>query len=251
MLALLPMLSTASPPFLLASWVAVGESSSIERARAFERVYRNGEWLHGVDGARCTSGWSDVTAGQGAAALQAVTSVVATFGIRSIADVPCGDGCFAGALLNELRNRTKAPAVTYVGIDIVSDLVARNNDLLGDGITRFLSADVVTDDRALPPSELVFSRQMLQHLCTEDALRFIQRVARSSARFALLTTFETDSGFANTDIPCASGGYRPQDLTKPPFSLPPPLLLFNEKYPVDSRVALGLWPVRALRRRLL
>ena len=42
-----------------------------------------------------------------------------------------------------------------------------------------------------------------------------------------------------------------QDLTKPPFSLPPPLALFNERYPVDGRVALGLWSVRSLRHRLL
>ena len=92
---------------------------------------------------------------------------------------------------------------------------------------------------------------MLQHLCTDDALRFVRLVARSSARFVLLTTFATDDNFVNTDIPCASGGYRPQDLTKPPFNLPPPLMLFNERYPVDTRVSLGLWPVKALRHRLL
>ena len=92
---------------------------------------------------------------------------------------------------------------------------------------------------------------MLQHLCTDDAMRFIRQAARSSARFVLLTTFTTDDDFVNTDIPCASGGYRAQDLTKPPFSLPAPLLLFNEKYPVDPRVSLGLWPIRALRHRLL
>ena len=92
---------------------------------------------------------------------------------------------------------------------------------------------------------------MLQHLCTDDAMRFIRQAARSSARFVLLTTFTTDDDFVNTDIPCASGGYRPQDLTKPPFSLPAPLRLFSEEYPVDQRVALGLWPVKALRRRLL
>ena len=30
-----------------------------------------------------------------------------------------------------------------------------------------------------------------------------------------------------------------------------PLRLFSEEYPVDPRVSLGLWPVRALRHRLL
>jgi len=38
-----------------------------------------------------------------------------------------------------------------------------------------------------------------------------------------------------------SGGYRPQDLTKPPFSLPQPKVWWSEAYPKDSRVGLGLW----------
>ena len=221
--------------------------SSIERAHAFERVYSEGRWLHGADGAtRCASGWSDVTSGQGAAALQAIMKVVRVFDIRSIADVPCGDGCFTGAVLAALRNRT-VPAPVYVGVDIVRDLVEQNRARHADATTQFIEGDVVSGATPLPPAELIFSRQMLQHLCNDDALRFVHAVARSSARFALLTTFVTDSSFVNTDIACASGDYRPQDLTKPPFSLPPPLITFSEKYPVDSRVSLGLWPVRALR----
>ena len=57
----------------------------------------------------------------------------------------------------------------------------------------------------------------------------------------------TDDDFVNADIPCASGDYRPQDLTKPPFSLPRPLMLFSEEYPVDGRTSLGLWSVRQLK----
>ena len=112
-------------------------------------------------------------------------------------------------------------------------------------------ADVVASASPLPAADLLFSRQMLQHMCSEDALRFVRLVARSSARFALLSTFKTDDDFVNTDIPCASGGYRPQDLTKPPFSLPAPLFLFDEMYPIDRRISLGLWRVGALRHRLL
>ena len=91
----------------------------------------------------------------------------------------------------------------------------------------------------------------MPYLCNEDALRFVRLIARSTARFALLTTFRTDDSFVNTDIPCASGDYRPQDLTKPPFSLPAPIMLFSEEYPVDRRTSLGLWPVRLIKHRLL
>jgi hypothetical protein len=256
MLALLSSLMQASPQLFTAIG-ATSMATSTERARAFERVYTEGRWLHGADGAsRCPSGWSDVESGQGAAALKAVTSVVNTFQIHSIADIPCGDGCFAGAMLTALRNRTTSNdneiPVTYLGIDIVSSLIERNRaQHRGDKNTHFLVADLVGGVEQLPTAELVFSRQMLQHLCNEDALRFVHLVAHSSARFAMLTTFQTDDNFINTDIACTSGGYRVQDLTKPPFSLPKPIAIFSEKYPVDPRASLGLWSIKQLRHRLL
>lgn len=82
---------------------------------------------------------------------------------------------------------------------------------------------------------------MMQHQCNRDVLRTLRLIARSGAKAVLMTTFRTDDGFENTDLGCASGGYRPQDLEKPPFSLPPPLAFFSEEYPLDSRVGLGLW----------
>jgi hypothetical protein len=232
--------------------LTTSETTSQDRAHAFERVYAEGRWVNGADGATCGSGWSDVTRGQGEAAVRAVVSVVDALKLQSVADVPCGDGCFAGAMLSALRNRTAAALpVAYVGVDIVRSLVEHNRARLADAITSFVHADVVSGAVALPAADLLFSRQMMQHMCNDDALRFVRLVARSTARFALLTTFETDVNFVNTDIPCASGDFRAQDLTKPPFSLPTPLRVFKEQYPVDARVSLGLWPVRALRHRLL
>jgi hypothetical protein len=142
-------------------------------------------------------------------------------------------------------------AISYIGLDIVKKVIDTNL-VKRDNMTRLVQADVVSLTQLPgPTADLIFSRQMMQHMCNDDALRFVRLVARSTARFALLTTFETDVNFVNTDIPCASGDFRAQDLTKPPFSLPTPLRVFKEQYPVDARVSLGLWPVRALRHRLL
>ena len=49
--------------------------STHQRRHAFERVYAEGRWIAGADGAGCKSGWSDVGAGQGSAALRALESV--------------------------------------------------------------------------------------------------------------------------------------------------------------------------------
>ena len=140
--------------------------------------------------------------------------------------------------------RIETPAGTKEGTLVAGDFDgAKLQVQIGD--------DVVAPSASLPRAELVFSRQMMQHLCVEDALRFLRLVSRSGARFALLTTFQTDKDFVNADIDCKSGGYRPQDLTKAPFSLPLPLMTFSENYPTDPRVGLGLWSIRALRHRML
>ena len=100
---------------------------------------------------------------------------------------------------------------------IETNLVKRDN------MTRLVQADVVSLTQLPGPTDLIFSRQMMQHMCNSDVRRVLDLISRSGARFALLTHFETDKRMANSDIHCNSGGYRPQDLLKPPFSLPPPI----------------------------
>lgn len=215
--------------------------STHQRRHAFERVYAEGRWIAGADGAGCKSGWSDVGAGQGSAALRALESVVGRYGVASLTDVPCGDFCFGGAALSRLR--ATAPGLAYEGIDVVPSLVDAHAALHSNNRTRFVSLDVASLERLPRPTDLVFSRQMTQHLCNADVAAFLSAVNRSDAKLALLTTFDVGPGFENTDIGCASGGYRAQSLTAPPFSLPPPLRFFSEEYPTDPRVGLGLWKI--------
>ena len=210
-----------------------------QRRHAFERVYAEARWIAGADGAGCKSGWSDVAAGQGSAA--PALGVVGRYGVASLTDVPCGDFCFGGAALSRLR--ATAPGLAYEGIDVVPSLVDAHAALHSDNRTRFVSLDVASLERLPRPTDLVFSRQMTQHLCNADVAAFLSAVNRSDAKLALLTTFDVGPGFENTDIGCASGGYRAQSLTAPPFSLPPPLRFFSEEYPTDPRVGLGLWKI--------
>ena len=53
--------------------VTLSDGLTSDRAHAFERVYAEGRWVNGADGARnCLSGWSDVGNGQAVAAVKAV-----------------------------------------------------------------------------------------------------------------------------------------------------------------------------------
>ena len=128
---------------------------------AFERVYNEGRWTFGADGANsCLSGWSDIGRGQAKEALRSLSRVVEQHDVRSYIDVPVGDGCFSSTALASLRE--KVPAITYTGLDIVKQLVAHNL-VKQDNRTRLMQADVATLTQ-LPPADMVFSRQMMQHV---------------------------------------------------------------------------------------
>ena len=113
-------------------------------------------------------------------------------------------------------------AISYIGLDIVKKVI-EHNLVKRDNMTRLVQVDVVSLTRLPGPTDLIFSRQMMQHMCNRDVQHVLDLISRSGARFALLTHFETAEAMDNSDIHCSSGGYRPQDLLKPPFSLPPPI----------------------------
>ena len=113
-----------------------------------------------------------------------------------------------------------AQAISYTGLDIVKHVIDHNL-VKRDNMTRLIQADVVSLKQLPGPTDLVFSRQMMQHMCNRDVRHVLDLISRSGARFALITHFETEHD--NSDIHCNSGGYRPQNLLKPPFSLPPPI----------------------------
>ncbi|HMJ08127.1 MAG TPA: hypothetical protein VK468_03925, partial [Pyrinomonadaceae bacterium] len=57
------------------------------------------------------------------------------FGIRSILDAPCGD-------YNWFRHVDRGTEISYIGGDIVGDLVRRNNESYGDANTSFVKLDI-------------------------------------------------------------------------------------------------------------
>lgn len=104
----------------------------------------------------------------------------------------------------------------------------------------------LTRDR-LPTVDLVLCRDCLVHLSFAQAQQALANIAASGARYLLTTTFTGRS--ENADIP--TGKWRALNLQRPPFNLPQPLELINERCTEkDGRYAdksLGLWPVADLR----
>jgi SAM-dependent methyltransferase len=128
--------------------------------------------------------------------------------IRSVVDAGCGDWEFSQAI--------DWTGIDYRGFDIVEAVVARNKQRHARPGIQFFVGNIVEDD--LPAADLLLSKDVLQHLTNQQVQAFL---TRQLARYKhVLLTNGTDAQTltaANTDI--AVGGYRPLDLTRPPFSV--------------------------------
>jgi len=112
--------------------------------------------------------------------------------------------------------------ISYVGADLVQDIVLANDDRFGTNKRSFIELDLISS--VLPKVDLLLCRDCLVHLSFADALAALRNVARSSIEYLLSTTFPEEP--ENTEF--VTGDWRPLDLMKPPFNLPPLTELFNE-----------------------
>jgi len=191
-----------------------------------------------------TNGWGnrESVSGDGSSlretriARQLLPALVSRYDVNVLLDIPCGD-------CNWMREIDFCGR-SYIGADIVSELIERNTIEYGGPKRRFVHGDVVRDP--LPTADLVLCRDCLIHLSNADVLEALRNIRRSGARFLLATTYTARA--TNPDI--VTGDWRPINLQAPPFELPPPRELVSEEwdwadgYHADK--CLGLWDARVL-----
>lgn len=157
-------------------------------------------------------------------------------GARTLLDAPCGD-CF-------WITQADLDLDHYLGIDIVPELIARNEKCLGGARRAFEVRDLTRDP--LPQADVILCRDCWIHLSYHYIARALDNFRRSGSLYLLTTTYR---GLPeNRDI--LTGQWRPLDLELPPFRFPPPLRRLHEK---DCEVdglrlerGLGLWRLRDL-----
>lgn len=157
--------------------------------------------------------------------------LVKEFGVRTFLDAPCGDWFW--------MREVDLSVERYIGIDIVEALIQKNQAEYGNSRVSFQRANLASD--ALPPADLIFSRDCLVHLSFADALKIIANFKRSGAKYLLTTTFPNRA--SNVDL--GDGFWRPLNKQLAPFNFPPPVRLINENCTEDngrySDKCLGLW----------
>jgi hypothetical protein len=153
--------------------------------------------------------------------------------VRSLLDIPCGDFHWMRFL--------PLPNVTYIGADIVSEVIAGNAAQYTSATRRFEVLNICTS--ALPHVDAILCRDCLIHLSNKDVLSALDNVKRSGARILITTTYP--SVLRNMDI--VSGSWRPLNLQREPVNLPEPMLSISEEWTGDngaySDKSLAVWHV--------
>jgi 2-polyprenyl-3-methyl-5-hydroxy-6-metoxy-1,4-benzoquinol methylase len=169
----------------------------------FAAVYENRVWLSGRAAGSLSGSGSEIENTQSVRAHLA--ELLNFLGTRSLLDIGCGDFTWMKEVSFTFR---------YLGIDIVPDVIEKNNALYRSEQRSFQAMDATRD--ALPQADAILCREVLFHLSFADIQRLMQNVRRSGASY-LIATNDNDLRY-NADI--LSGDFRLLNLHKSPFFFP-------------------------------
>ncbi len=125
--------------------------------------------------------------------------------------------------------------VTYIGVDVVGPLIARNQALFGSENVRFVQLDATRDP--LPEGELCLIREVLQHLSNRQIASVLHAVRHF--RYVIYSDYQPPSDarcYANRDIVHGRDTRIWKDsavfLNRPPFNRQMELLLEVESHEI-------------------
>jgi hypothetical protein len=192
-----------------------GETMSRSLEEVFAQIYASGVWTVVEENSESRSGPGSNLA-QTTALRAELPLLLAELEVTSILDAPCGDFFW--------MSKADLGVDTYIGADILPSVVEHNRQRFARSDREFRVLDLTTD--RLPRVDLVFSRDCLVHLSDDDIHRALKNIRGSGITYLATTTF-TNRPENPADI--VAGGWRPLNLQRPPFSLPEPYRLINER----------------------
>jgi hypothetical protein len=200
--------------------------SSNEIAERFKMIYEYNYW----DSTESVSGeGSTLKATQNLR--KDLSKFIVDYKIKTIVDVPCGD-------YNWMRDVVATHNLKYIGIDIVGDLINRNNQRFASRSVEFIEMDC-TKDR-IPSGQLVFCRDLMFHLSYHDCRRFLLNLAKSEFEYFATTSHHPSELFSNTNI--ETGDFRKIDLFSCPFNFPKNIVaVLNDSYLQSAPRGIYIW----------
>ena len=132
-------------------------------------------------------------------------------------DAPCGD-------FNWIKE-TDLHLEQYIGVDVVGEIIARNQRLYGNERTTFLVRDLTCDE--LPCADVILCRDCFIHLSYRHIAAAIRNFKRTGSTYLLTNTYPLWRSNGNI----RTGDFRPINVSLPPFYFPPSINQISEKFP--------------------
>jgi SAM-dependent methyltransferase len=192
------------------------EFSQLSAKDAFTKIYSEGLW------GRSSDERDSFSSGSGSRRSDIVTTYIDAIERflssldkkPDVVDLGCGDFHVGSKVRHRCGN--------YIACDIVDSLITRNKDVYRDMGVDFRVLDITTDE--LPDGDVVFVRQVLQHLSNKLILDAIPRI-QSKYKYLLLTEHlpASNSFVPNIDKPTGPDIRLRYEsgvvLTRPPFNM--------------------------------
>lgn len=185
--------------------------------KAFSEVFHNNLW--GGDVSKSGPG-SDLE--QTRVIRNAIIEVIKKYNIKTMIDAPCGDFYW----MKEVVKNPECTLESYTGIDIVEDLIKKNNEQYGNAHINFISLNLAK--QKIPKADLILTRDCFIHLSFGNIFNILKNHQKSGAVYVLISTYVYPHR-KNVDV---DGFYihgRVLNMQKFPFNFPNPILLINEE----------------------
>ena len=168
----------------------------------FSKIYNNNLWLSG-----------ESKSGEGSEIVYTETlrkwliDLIKCLDIKTFVDAPCGD-------FNWMRLVLKEVDINYIGIDIVNELIEKNQLIYSSDKVDFRVANIC--ENKMPDCDVVMVRDCLFHLSYKDINNFLINLSKMNYNYLLTTTHIVDRNFKNSNI--TTGDFRIIDLFNEPFN---------------------------------
>lgn len=224
------LMSLGLPQVVIKYWDLKGVDTSYLRYRGlkerFGHIYEHKVWvgkksIESISGTGSTLQAADHV-------IRALPALLSKLCVKRLVDLGCGDYNWMSRIHLEC---------SYIGVDIVDDVVSKNRDKFGRHNVEFAVLDATRDP--CPNGDAVICREVLFHLSFADGLKLLRNVKESNAKYLICTT---DPKLRyNADVP--SGAWRDLNLEIAPFSFPPPIACIPDGLGDNKSRRLGVWDV--------